>query len=43
MKCCEENGRMETVMEESVETNDIEKQKGEDCKEFRVVIGVPKA
>lgn len=38
MKCCStENGVMETVIE-GVETNDIEMQKGEACKELRVAI-----
>ena len=38
MKCCGESGRMETVMEEGVETNDIEMQKGEVSENLRVAI-----
>ncbi|KAJ1404535.1 EamA domain [Sesbania bispinosa] len=40
VKCC--NGNLETVIE-GAETNDIEMQKGEGCKELRVAISVPKA
>nr|KYP64101.1 Auxin-induced protein 5NG4 [Cajanus cajan] len=42
VKCCSENGRMETVMEEAETNNDIEMQKGEDSNELRVAISVPK-
>ncbi|KAL2320605.1 hypothetical protein Fmac_029574 [Flemingia macrophylla] len=40
VKCCSENGRMETVKEEAETNNDIEMQKGEDSNELRVAISV---
>ncbi|RDX72276.1 WAT1-related protein [Mucuna pruriens] len=42
VKCCSENGRMETVVEDDETNNDIELQKGEASNELRVVISVPK-
>jgi len=43
MKCCSENGRLETVVEDAETNNDIEMQKGEASRELRVVISAPKA
>jgi len=43
MKCCSENGRLETVVEDAETNNDIEMQKGEEAsRELRVAIVVPK-
>lgn len=43
MKCCSENGRLETVVEDGETNNDIEMQKGEEAsRELRVAIVVPK-
>lgn len=40
VKCCSENGRMETVVEDDETNSDIEK--GEGCNELRVATSVPK-
>lgn len=43
MKCCSENGRLETVVEDAEVNNDIEMQKGEEAlRDLRVAIVVPK-